>query len=98
LKNVLHDWDDERSLAIMGNIRRAMTPGQRLLVVEVLVEADSDHHATEVDLHMMMVCDEGRERRRAEYNRLLVASGFQLERGYDTPRMGAILESVAVER
>jgi hypothetical protein len=35
LKNVLHDWDDERALIILKNCRRAMRKESRLLVLEV---------------------------------------------------------------
>src|SRR3954469_1416797 len=33
LKNILHDWDDETSLKILGGVRRAMSSGSRLVVV-----------------------------------------------------------------
>ncbi len=41
LKNVLHDWDDARCREILGNCRRAMATGARLLVVETVVEPGS---------------------------------------------------------
>jgi SAM-dependent methyltransferase len=36
IKSVIHDWDDERSVAILRNCRRAMTETSRLLLVEPL--------------------------------------------------------------
>jgi len=40
IKHVLHDWDDEHAVEILRNIRRAMRPDSRLLIVEGLVEHD----------------------------------------------------------
>lgn len=96
LKNVLHDWDDERARTILGNCRAAMTPGQRIIIVEQLVEPDSETLATMVDVHMMVVCDEGRERSRADFDRLLRASGFRMDRVFVTTTTMGIVEGVAV--
>ncbi|MEX2287167.1 MAG: methyltransferase, partial [Planctomycetaceae bacterium] len=38
IKHVLHDWDDEHAEKILRNIRQAMGPLSRLLIVEGLVE------------------------------------------------------------
>ncbi len=37
LANVLHDWDDERAIDILGNCRRSMVRGGRVLIVERLI-------------------------------------------------------------
>ncbi len=34
LKSVIHDWDDEQSIAILVNCRKAMAAGAKLLLVE----------------------------------------------------------------
>jgi hypothetical protein len=96
LKNVLHDWDDDRCIAILRNCRAAMERGGRLLVIEALVEEDCEDYGALADLHMMIVCCDGRERGRAEYEKLLVASGFRLERVMEAPTPVAILEAIAV--
>jgi hypothetical protein len=97
LKNILHDWDDERSLAILRNCRQAMRAGSRLLVVEALVETFSTTGMGPLtDLQMMVACCEGRERSRAEYERLLAAAGFHLARIVPTPGPMSIVEGRAV--
>lgn len=95
LKNVLHDWDDTRSHKILENCRGAMTSGQRIIVIEQIVEEDSDHHGTMVDLQMMMICGEGRERGRSDFERLFDKSGFRLGRVLVTPTMTGIVEGIA---
>ena len=96
LKNVLHDWDDARSLIILRTCRAAMERGARLLVLESIVEEDCDDFGVMADVQMMMVCCDGRERGRAEFARLLAEGGFRLERVLETPTPIAILEAIAV--
>ncbi|HWE27778.1 MAG TPA: methyltransferase [Polyangia bacterium] len=96
LKNILHDWDDERSLAILHNCRRAMQPGHRLLVVELVVERDAtDGIGPLSDVQMMMVCNEGRERGRADFARLFGRAGFELRRVVPTATLMSIVEGIA---
>jgi hypothetical protein len=95
LKNVLHDWDDARSLQILGVVRKAMQPGARLIICETLTERnDADSLGCLADVHMMMVCSDGRERGRDDYARLLEASGFRAGRVLAGPTV-SVIEGVA---
>jgi hypothetical protein len=97
LKQVLHDWDNERCRTILSACRRAASPGARLLVVESIVERNEAHgFGAKVDLHMLVACDGGRERGREEFRRLFAESGFKLEEVYPTASPMWILEAVAV--
>jgi hypothetical protein len=96
LKNILHDWDDQRALTILSNCRRAMQPGGRLLVVELLVERDTTSGIGPFsDVQMMMVCNEGRERGRTDFARLFRDAGFELRRVLPTATLMSIVEGVA---
>jgi hypothetical protein len=60
LASILHDWDDERAVAILRVVRRAIAPGGRLLLVEeVLPPGDEPSPARWLDL-MMLVLTGGR--------------------------------------
>jgi O-methyltransferase domain len=96
LKTVLHDWDDERSIKILSVVRSAMKPGARLAIVDFICEADCDHYGVMVDMQMMLVCGEGRERSRGDFERLLQATGFRIERLLFTSTGMGIVEGVAV--
>ena len=97
LKQVLHDWDDERCLIILSACRRAAAPGAKLLIVESIVERnDGRGFGAKVDLHMLVACDGGRERGREEFRRLLAASGFELSGVHSTASPVWILEATAV--
>jgi hypothetical protein len=91
LKNILHDWDDERCRVILRTVRRAMQPGQRVLLVEQLLERnDDDNFAALADLQMMVVCSDGGERSRGDFERLLSETGFQPARVFPFPTVSVI--------
>jgi len=84
LKLILHDWDDERGVAILRNVRAAAPEGARVAIVEaVLPERPNDHAGWWWDLQMLVMTG-GRERSRDEYAALLRAAGWRLERVVDT--------------
>jgi len=77
LKSVLHDWDDERAVRILSNVRAAMPPGAGLLVIERLLGEAGPHarSTVELDLHMLAVTG-GRERTARQFSELLATAGF----------------------
>jgi hypothetical protein len=91
LSRILHDWDDARALRILEVCHVAMTPGDRLLLLEaVLPERAADNPpAIRMDLHMLLLLP-GRERTAAEFAGLLDAAGFRLERVIPTPSSSGV--------
>lgn len=80
LKWIIHDWNDEQAVQILGNCRRAIEPDGRLVLVEqVLADGNVPCHGKIMDM-IMLVMEQGRERREAEYAALFAASGFRLNR------------------
>ncbi|WP_336053829.1 methyltransferase [Streptomyces sp. CA2R101] len=79
LKNVIHDWDDERSRTLLTNIRQAMKPGSKVLLVET-VRPDRFGTALTDRLaaygHLGMLLNGGAERSRAEYAALFDSAGL----------------------
>ena len=72
LKDVLHDWDDERCARILRTVRRPMPPGSRVVLVENLQERDEPRPLISlVDVQMLTQCDGGRQRSVAELHALL---------------------------
>jgi DNA-binding transcriptional ArsR family regulator len=95
LKDVLHDWDDERCRSILGTVRATMQPGERVVLVETLQERnDPDLIASLTDVQMLTQCDGGRQRAEADLHRLLRETGF--EPGPTRPTAGpALVEATA---
>lgn len=98
LKSILHDWADDRAVAIIETCRRAMRPGAVMLVLERVVP-DPPHTpgaalAAYSDLNML-VGPGGQERSRAEYAELLARGGLSLTRIVPTSTDVSIVEAVA---
>jgi hypothetical protein len=99
LKSVIHDWDDDRALAILRNCRAAAGERARLLVVETVlpdrVGTAAAHRLLAASDLTMLVATGGRERTEAEYRALLGAAGFRVTRIVPTAAPMAIVEAVA---
>lgn len=80
LSRVLHDWNDERAAAILCNIRRVAHSGAAVFIIERLVDLPVPGLETALSDLNMMVMNGGRERTRAEFERLLERSGMRLAR------------------
>lgn len=95
LKWIIHDWNDERALAILKNCRRAMADDARLLIMEMVIPPGNEPHFGKfVDLNMLVITG-GRERSEEEFRELLNASGFRLARIIPTNCPISIIEAVA---
>jgi len=78
MSRVLHDWPDDKAAKLLTNCREAMARGNRLLLIDgVLQERDASMSRVWLDL-VMMVMTGGRERTEAEWRVLLESSGFSL--------------------
>jgi hypothetical protein len=82
LKSVIHDWDDDRSVLILKNCRRAMSGNGKLLLVERVMPtrmwaSPSHQRMAMIDINMLAIPG-GRERTEAEYLALFAAAGFTL--------------------
>jgi hypothetical protein len=94
LKRIIHDWDDERCLAILRNCREAMSSSGRLLIIEdALPDGDAPSPGKLVDVVLMCILP-GRERTTEEYRSLLETAGFTLARVIPTASPMAILEAL----
>jgi hypothetical protein len=96
MSNIIHDWDDEKSIRILKNCRAALPAGGRLLLVETPIpDGPGFHFGKWMDLQMMLLPG-GAERTESEHAALLSASGFRLQRIVPTRTPTGIVEAVAV--
>jgi hypothetical protein len=92
---VIHDWADEQSVAILSAIRRAAAPGAKVLVIEQIVPDDAGPHWSKMlDIHMLALLG-GRQRTRQEYETLFANAGLSFVREVETGADISILEAVA---
>ncbi len=93
LRNIIHDWDDERSIQILKTCRAACGADGKILLVESVIQAGNEPSFGKwLDLNMLILLS-GKERTEAEYRELLTASGLQLERVIPTRAEMSILET-----
>ncbi len=82
LKSVLHDWDDDRCVAILRRCRAAMGRAARLVIVELILPKRMNASgpllsAALLDLIMLAYAG-GRERTEAEFAELLDQADLRL--------------------
>jgi len=82
---VVHDWDDEHAVALLSNVRDAMPPGARAVVVENVASGHPrDDFAAATDL-LMYVLATGRERDRRQYDTLFTTAGLTITKRHPLP-------------
>jgi SAM-dependent methyltransferase len=93
LKQIIHDWDDERAILILENCRRALRPNGRVVLVEMIIPADNSPGVAQfIDLNMLVLLG-GRERSEAEFATLLRDAGFRTPRLIPTHSPFFIIEA-----
>jgi O-methyltransferase domain/Dimerisation domain len=78
LKWIIHDWEDEESVAILRSIRKAIPAGGVLLVVDRILGGPNDSLETKLADLNMLVLPGGRERSLDEFAALYAEAGFEL--------------------
>lgn len=75
---ILHDWSPPKIELLLRKIHAALPDGGRLLICEMLVNAERTGPAqTLMQSLNMLTCTEGQERTAAEYDALCRAAGFR---------------------
>ncbi len=93
MKTIIHDWDEASALTILRNVRTAIAPDGKLLLMEmVLPEGAPWHPGMLLDLEMLVSAG-GRERTAAEYSELLVQAGFRMTQVLPTAGPMSIVEA-----
>ncbi len=97
MRHIIHDWDDERALAILKNCHHAMTENGRLLVVEIVIaEGNAPSLGKFLDLAMLVLVNSF-ERTAAEYSALFAQAGFELTRIVPTTSPHSVIEAVRLK-
>jgi hypothetical protein len=96
LCNILHDWDDEKAGIILTNCSKAMKSGSKLLVLEMLLPAESRPSFSQLMDIEVMIMGNGRERNKEEFRKLFEKTGFSLQTTIPLDGETFLLESTAV--
>ena len=95
MKHIIHDWDDERAVTILRNIRAAMGAkrGRVILLDSVLQAGDAPDFGKILDLEMMAMPG-GRERTVEEFRGLFASAGFAMTRIVPTASPLSVIEAI----
>jgi hypothetical protein len=92
LRQVIHDWDDARSIAILRHCALAMPPEGKVLVIEALIPPGNTPSPVKfLDLQMLVMTG-GRQRTEEEYCQLYAAAGLRLVRVIPSTSLFSIVE------
>jgi len=95
LKNIIHDWPDEKAVQILRNVRATAGPEATVLLVEFVIP-NHDRDFPENGLIWRCLLNLGaRERTAAEYRDLLTQAGFRMTRVVQTASPLSVVEDRA---
>jgi O-methyltransferase domain/Dimerisation domain len=96
LKHILHDFAEPECLAILKNVRDAIAPDGKMLVIEyVLSENNERHIGNIIDLWLLLLLG-AKERTLPEYTELFAKAGLKVIRAVPTTSPVSIIEAVPV--
>ncbi len=100
MKNIIHDWPDDRAIDILKSIRTAANAKQiTIFLVDWIILSDDEqdqfiHRYTHAfDLHMMITLN-AKERTQKQYEYLFEESGFRFKHLYRTETPYSIIEAM----
>ena len=80
LSHIIHDWSEAQCLTILAKCRGAMSPGSRLLIIEmVLPSGDAPHLGKMLDLVMLDDTNPARCKRFQEFTREVQAGDNEVD-------------------
>src|SRR4030095_5938351 len=98
LKDIIHDWDDERAIEVLTNCRKAVRnePNGKVLVIEKIIPPGNEPFAGNLTDITMLLMTGGRERTEPEYGTLLATAGLTVNRIVPTQSPASIIDAVPV--
>jgi hypothetical protein len=92
MKHIIHDWDDDRAVAILTSIRRALGDrrGRVILLEAVIAPGNAPDFGKMVDLEMLLLPG-GRERTAEEFGALFARAGLTLDTVVPTQSMLSVV-------
>ncbi|TNY36150.1 methyltransferase [Thermomonospora catenispora] len=96
LKHILHDFTEDKALTALRNVREAIAPDGRLLVMEYLLPENNRRHLGNIiDLWLMLMLG-ARDRTLEEYTELLARADLKVTRAVPTSAPISIIEAIPV--
>ncbi|GAA2318446.1 methyltransferase [Nonomuraea roseoviolacea subsp. roseoviolacea] len=95
LASVLHNWGDDDAVGILRNVRRAMAPSGRVLILEVVLPDGTEPHlGNDLDMRMLAIFDGAVERSSQEYAALFGRADLKLTDVIELGAGASLIEAV----
>jgi hypothetical protein len=94
MKSIIHDWEDDESIAILGACRRSMGPDAVVLLIERDLGKPNENPAAKLSDLNMLVMPGGRERSDEEYAALFEQAGLRYTSTTVATTGHAVIEAV----
>lgn len=96
LRNILHDWPDDKCQIILSQVATAMTEGYSKILLNELVIPDQGASLVAVQSDItMMACLAAIERSKRQWHELIDAAGLKIEKIWtDVPEAESIMEVI----
>jgi hypothetical protein len=97
LHSILHDWNDDRAIAILHHIKVAMIPGySKLLINDIMMPRSGfTRHETSVDMQMWVMTST-KERTEDEFSQIFAKAGFEMVKIWRHPLSVTSIAELAV--
>jgi len=95
LKEVLHDWDDEKSISILKNCANAMNKDGKILIIEHA--ADMKYPGSLLLDVSMLLTTGGQERTKKEFKKIFKEAGLSLIKTHKTNSSLKIIECSLID-
>ena len=101
LRDIVHDWSDDKAIVILKNLREAISNDSTavVLLVETVLQgiiADVDPSVKYLLDIAMMVAVDGKERSDQEFSSMLQQTGFQVKTVHHTRGLYKVIEAVPI--
>ena len=96
LRHIIHDWDDDKSMLILKNIKKALPEHGKVLMIEAILPEGNTPHPGKMFDWIMMGIPGGIERTLTEYKTLFAKSGLHIQRMIPTTGLNSIIEATAL--
>lgn len=90
MKNILHDWDDDKCVKILENVKAAMAPGAKIIVWDLVIEDDPNAQMLKQVNNFYFALFGGKERTEAEFASIFSRAGLRLVKVYQTGFISAV--------
>lgn len=96
LKHILHDFKEPDCLALLKNVREAIAPDGKMLVIEYVLNGNNERHIGNIiDLWLLLLLG-AKERTLPQYSELFAKAGLKVTRTVPTTSPVSIIEAVPV--